>query len=172
MSKYFIADTHFSHTAIIRYVNRPFQTAKEMDEVMVANWNRAVHKGDAVYMLGDFALCGKERLCDLVEQLNGAKYLIMGNHDTRSPNFYLEAGFTRVYDQPIIVDGFWMLSHKPLYVNENMPYANIFGHVHNNPEYADFSSHHFCVSVERINYTPISFDEIKRKMGILEGESE
>jgi calcineurin-like phosphoesterase family protein len=43
-----------------------------------------------------------------------------------------------------------------------MPYANIFGHVHANPIYKDFSPQSFCVSVERINYTPISFEEIKR----------
>ena len=45
---------------------------------------------------------------------------------------------------------------------QNMPYANIFGHVHANPIYKDFSEQSFCVSVERINYTPVSFDEIKR----------
>jgi calcineurin-like phosphoesterase family protein len=170
VSTYFIADTHFGHAAIIKYQNRPFKTVVEMDAKMIKNWNKTVRKGDIVYMLGDFALCGKSRLQELAIGLNGSKYLIMGNHDSRSPNAYLEIGFARVYDRPIIIDNFWMLSHEPLYVNENMPYANIFGHVHNNPEYADYGRHHFCVSVERINYTPISFEEIKQKMGVLKGE--
>ena len=43
-----------------------------------------------------------------------------------------------------------------------MPYANLFGHVHNSPIIRDFSAQHFCVSVERIAYTPVSFDEIRR----------
>jgi len=49
-------------------------------------------------------------------------------------------------------------------VNTNMPYANLFGHVLNNPIVRDFSKQHFCVSAERIGYRPVAFDEIKRKI--------
>ena len=45
-----------------------------------------------------------------------------------------------------------------------MPYANIFGHVHNSPIYKTYSKQHYCVSVERINYMPISFEEIFHKI--------
>ena len=65
---------------------------------------------------------------------------------------------------PIILNEFWILSHKPMYVNSNMPYANIFGHVHNSPIFNTYSSQHYCVSVERINYTPISMNEIIKKV--------
>ena len=75
---------------------------------------------------------------------------------------YRNFGFSEVYDLPVILDGFWILSHDALYINENMPYANLFGHVHNSPIFKDFSNQHFCVCVERIDYTPIEFDEIKR----------
>jgi calcineurin-like phosphoesterase family protein len=47
-----------------------------------------------------------------------------------------------------------------------MPYANIFGHVHGNPAYKDYSSQSFCVSVERINYTPILFEDIRLAMSL------
>ena len=30
---FFTADNHFSHFSIIRYTNRPFQTAEEMDKI-------------------------------------------------------------------------------------------------------------------------------------------
>ena len=80
----------------------------------------------------------------------------MGNHDGYNIKKYYEAGFEKVYDKPIIYqDFFFILSHKPLYITENMPYVNIFGHVHNNPEYTDYTSNTFCVSCERINYKPI-----------------
>ena len=46
----------------------------------------------------------------------------------------------------------------------NMPYANLFGHIHNSPLFKDYSNHHFCVSAERINYTPISLEEIIEKV--------
>ena len=69
-----------------------------------------------------------------------------------------------MYDLPVILEGFWILSHDLLYVNTNMPYANIFGHVHNSPIIKDYSRQHYCVSVERIDYRPISFEEIKRRV--------
>ena len=70
------------------------------------------------------------------------------------------AGFEEVYDHPVIIKNFWILSHEPLYVNSNMPYANLFGHVHASPMIKTYSRQHYCVSVERIHYTPISFDQI------------
>ena len=50
---YFTADTHFDHANIIRFCNRPFATVGEMNEALIANWNRKVHGNDTVYILGD-----------------------------------------------------------------------------------------------------------------------
>ena len=49
---YFTADTHFDHANIIRFCNRPFATVEEMNETLIANWNRKVHGNDTVYILG------------------------------------------------------------------------------------------------------------------------
>ena len=157
---YLIADPHYGDARILRYENRPFQNAKEMDLKMIDNWNGLVEDPDIVYILGDFGADGYE--AELLSKLNGHKYLIKGNHDSKDNDYYRKAGFEEVYDHPIIIDGFWILSHDALYVNSNMPYANIFGHVHNSPIIKDFSKQHFCVSVERIDYTPISFESIKK----------
>ena len=162
MKTFFIADTHFSDKCILKYENRPFKNAREMDVDITDRWNIVVGEKDVVYHLGDFG--ANKNLWGYLNSLNGIKILIKGNHDTESNYTYRTSGFDEVYDHPIILDGFWMLSHEPLYVSSNMPYANIFGHVHNSPFIKDFSSHHFCVSVERINYTPIDFDTIKRKI--------
>ena len=43
---YFTADTHFDHANIIRFCNRPFATVEEMNETLIANWNRKVHGND------------------------------------------------------------------------------------------------------------------------------
>lgn len=156
---YFIADTHFGDDAIRRYENRPFDSAGQMDEALIAAWNRVVGDEDTVYVLGDFCVPGRE--AQILSRLKGIKYLVKGNHDTNTNAYYRQAGFCEVYDKPVILDQFWILSHDALYVNTNMPYANLFGHVHNSPLFRDFSPQHFCVCVERINYAPISFSEIR-----------
>ena len=157
---FFIADTHFGEDAICRYENRPFENIETMDSEMVSRWNEKVDPDDSVYVLGDFGAVGYEK--KILTQLNGRKFLIKGNHDTKSNEDYRCFGFDEVYDCPIILDGFWILSHEPLYVNENMPYANLFGHVHNSPMIKNYSKQHYCVSAERIDYSPIGFEEIKR----------
>lgn len=162
MNIFFIADTHFGDDNIRRYENRPFETTEEMDTVLIENWNSAVTVNDEVYVLGDFGASGYEEV--ILSKLNGIKYLVKGNHDDKSNDYYRNAGFKEVYDLPILYKNFWILSHDAIYVNKNMPYANLFGHVHNNPIVKDYSSQHFCVSVERIDYTPILFDEIARRV--------
>lgn len=155
---YFIADTHFSEENIRLYENRPFVSVTEMNRALVQRWNERVNKEDEVYVLGDFGADGQEAL--FLGQLNGKKFLVKGNHDIRTNQYYRDCGFEEVYDYPVIIKGFWILSHEPLYVNTNMPYANLFGHVHNSPIFNTYSNQNYCVSVERIHYTPISFDEI------------
>ncbi len=159
---YFIADTHFSEENIILYENRPFKTVQEMDREIVMRWNNTVKYNDIVYVLGDFGATGNEKA--VLSHLNGGKFLIKGNHDTNSNTYYREAGFKEVSGLPVILDSFWILSHEPLYVNKNMPYANIFGHVHNSPVFKTYSSQHYCVSVERTDYTPLAFEEIISKV--------
>lgn len=159
---YFIADTHFFDDTILRYENRPFKTVSEMNLEMISRWNSFIYPEDSVYILGDFCKVGYES--EILTSLYGKKYLVKGNHDIQSNSYYRTAGFQEVYDKPILFEKFWILSHEPLYVNENMPYANIFGHVHNSPIYKTYSRQHYCVSAERLNYMPISFEEIFHKI--------
>lgn len=162
---FFIADTHFGHEAIIRYENRPFENIEEQEKQLIKNWNETVDAEDTVYVLGDFAASeSKEEVSRLCNRLNGKKILVLGNHDTQSPGWYRQCGFDEASAWPIVVEGFWILSHEPLYINENMPYANIYGHVHANPTYNNFSRQSICVCVERIDYRPITFDEIRKKV--------
>ena len=153
-----------SHRNIIEYCNRPFKDVYEMNKVIIDNWNKVVRKEDKVIMNGDFALCGKDMVIEIGQQLNGRKTLILGNHDGASLKTYYDAGFEMVSKYPILVDEFFIVSHQPQFVQSNGVYVNIFAHVHNNPEYTDCSSRSFCVSAERINYTPIEFNEIIRRM--------
>lgn len=164
MKIFFIADTHFGDRNIIRYENRPFSNIRDMDDILINNWNNIVSEEDRVFLAGDFSAYGFEKSRTICHQLNGEKFLVMGNHDSQNEQYYYECGFSGVSRYPIIYENFWIISHEPLYINRNMPYADIFGHVHANPIYADFSEQSFCVSAERINYTPVELSEIKRRI--------
>ena len=163
---YFIADTHFGGEKIRRYENRPFETAVEMDEKLIENWNGIVTEEDTVYVLGDFSdYAEAEKDIEILQRLNGTKILVMGNHDRhRTPQEWRDLGFSECYPMPVIYQGFFMLSHEPLYINTNMPYANFYGHVHGNPSYKDACKQSVCVSVERIDYRPAEFGELRAQM--------
>lgn len=158
MREYLIADPHFGHHAIISYCNRPFGDVDEMDTTLIKRWNNTVAKGDRVWILGDYT-CSRNLnyIKRLTAQLQGRKCLIMGNHDTLKVADYYEAGFEYVSKYPIVFNKHYILSHKPLFVNEVCPYYNIYGHVHDNPNYATKSSSGWCVCVERQDYRPVRF---------------
>lgn len=159
---FLIGDMHFMHKNILKYCNRPFKDVEEMTESLVKNWNSVVDNNDIVYVVGDFALCGKQKIIEIGNRLNGRKRLILGNHDGASIATYREAGFEFVYNHPIVLDDFYIISHIPIVgISVNAPFANVFAHVHDDPTYKDCSCRSFCVSAERINYTPILFEDIK-----------
>lgn len=153
MRVFVIADTHFGHANIIKYCNRPFKDTDEMDATMIRNWNKVVKGNDTVIHLGDVGLGNREYLGNIIKQLNGNKILVMGNHDRWSEQQYRDMGFKTVSRFPILYNGFYLMSHAPLQLSESTPYANIYGHVHNDEKYVD-TENSKCVSVERINYTP------------------
>ncbi|WP_150461985.1 metallophosphoesterase [Nesterenkonia ebinurensis] len=106
MATFYSSDQHFGHRNIIDYCNRPFSSIQEMDEVIIARWNETVD--DEVWVLGDFAMGDRSRSLGYLQRLNGAKYLVAGNHDKCSPTEknghlhiqqYLDAGFTAVVSQ-------------------------------------------------------------------------
>lgn len=82
MSVFFTADLHFGHSNVIRYSSRPWVMVEDMNNGLIANWNKCVKPGDAVYVLGDFCLTKRIDLIDhWLGQLNGEIRLIKGNHD-------------------------------------------------------------------------------------------
>lgn len=82
--KYYIADLHFYHEALLKEMDyRPFQTLEEMHDFMIKAWNEKVNKRDEVYILGDVSYGTAVETNEILEKLNGKLYLIRGNHDNR-----------------------------------------------------------------------------------------
>ncbi len=156
-----VSDTHFCHANIIKYCNRPFADVNEMNEKLVENWNSVVKADDIVWCLGDFCFGRKENAESVFPKLNGSIRLVVGNHDHHKMKFYYDLGFKKVYDRPVLVNGFFMLSHAPIeWLSMTQPLCNIFGHVHDNPMYKTFTPRSACVCVERWNYTPVEWDAV------------
>ena len=132
MKIYIISDTHFNHSNILKYCNRPFKSVEEMNEAIINNWNKLVKKNDLIYHLGDFFLGSKNELKDIVSKLNGTIYLIRGNHDRLTIKSYEDSGIKVLKKAPIVLEDFnVLLSHRPL--PDSMikdGYINIHGHIH------------------------------------------
>ena len=172
---WFTSDTHFNHANIIKYCNRPFASVEEMNEKLIENWNSVVGKDDLTWCLGDFCLGPdqKKHIPELVSKLNGRINLILGNHDHNSVKFYYDAGFNRVYDRKVIINDFVILTHAPLmFLNDNTPFFQVFGHVHDSELYPTFAKTGCCVCVERHDYKPISWKKIQNEYEKLNGKVE
>ncbi len=116
MRTYFTSDWHLGHDNIIKYSNRPFQDANHMDRVLINNYNSTVGPMDVCYFLGDVGFCGYEKMKKYINELNGTKILILGNHD-RGSTAMRNIGFAAVLNGATlyIAKHRVTLSHCPLY---------------------------------------------------------
>ena len=168
---YFTSDTHFSHRNIINYANRPFKSIAEMDEKLIKNWNTIVKKNDIIFHLGDFSLLGMKKWDYYLSQLNGIKYLIVGNHDKSINSKYFEGIFQilnlLIKDEEIDDGQRITLCHYPMYswYQSHRGAWHLYGHVHGTLNFSVEKSFPFPtmydVGVDNNNYFPISYEEIK-----------
>lgn len=158
---FLISDTHFGHKNICLFNApdggplRPWNEPDEMDEAMIERWNKVVRPKDVVYHLGDVVI--NRRCLSTVSKLNGDKRLVLGNHDIFDHGDYLPY-FKRLHGSHKLDD--LLLTHIPVHEDSIAHWVkcNVHGHIHasdiHNPKY-------FNVSVEMIDYTPISLEDLK-----------
>lgn len=79
------ADWHLGHENIIKYCNRPFHGAGEMNSALLANALEVVGDTDTLYVLGDFAYA-PDTFRAYAAALESActVFWVKGNHDGRS----------------------------------------------------------------------------------------
>lgn len=132
---YYIADLHFGHHAVLQFDRRPFADTKEMEKVLIDNWNNTVQKKDTVYILGDFCWGKAEEWVRLLRRLNGRKELIQGNHDLTSYPVELKQLLTDIKPYKEISDNGRkvLMCHYPMLFykhSNNSDYYMLCGHVH------------------------------------------
>lgn len=147
-----IADPHFDHFNIIKYTGRPYKTKEEMNKNIMGNWNELVKPDELIIVLGDFGLTAAAKMEKIISQLNGIKWIIIGNHD-KSRTWYASHGFDRAVKSPLETKD-CILSHRP---QIPCPKLNIHGHMH---EKKMRMPGYICVSVEHTDYKPVKLSEI------------
>jgi calcineurin-like phosphoesterase family protein len=175
MNIFFISDTHYGHEApCTKFLRadgsklRNFSCAAECDQYQEEQWNKTVSPKDKVYHLGDISMGNKH--LDILDRLNGEKVLIKGNHDTQTLSRY--AKFFKDVRGSHQFDGL-LLTHIPIHPDSLARWGfNVHGHTHANRVMTAFGAkidpRYFCVSVECIDYTPISLEEVKKHKPDLE----
>jgi len=181
MNIFFISDSHYGHEAPCSKFKRAdgsplraFSCAAECDEFQVEQWNKTVKPGDKVYHLGDVTM--SKKFLPILYRLNGDKVLIKGNHDlekiTEYTKYFYDVRGSHQFDGIL-------LTHIPVHPQSLSRWGfNVHGHLHANrvmrtvwyengkdeDTYSaeEIDDRYYCVSVEQINYTPISLEEVKK----------
>ena len=179
---FLISDTHFGHEKTCTVFKRkdgtplrPFSCAEEMDEFMVKAWNERVRPNDKVYHLGDVVI--NRKFLNILGRLNGDKVLVRGNHDIFKLEDYTQ--YFRDIRGYHVMNGL-ILSHVPVHADSLARFGcNIHGHLHANRVtkacdvdvatgeilYGDqIDPRYFNVSVEQIDFAPILFEDVCKKI--------
>lgn len=163
MTSFFTADWHRGSKNIIQYCNRPFESVAKMDEALINNYNSRVTKYDRCYFLGD-SVWGHQHYREVFEQLNGEKFIVLGNHDNEQAykKLLIDHVISGVYKvKGITIDNQYIwLSHYPHRSwNKSFHGAwHLYGHVHNTiPDYGLSCD----VGADKWRFFPVSFEELK-----------
>jgi calcineurin-like phosphoesterase family protein len=188
-SVFLVSDTHFGHAGVCRFTRndgvtklRPWDSAEEMDEFMVAAWNERVRPNDKVYHLGDVVI--NRRALSIMSRLNGDKVLIRGNHDIFRDDEYRK--YFRELRAYHVMNGM-ILSHIPIHEESLGRFGvNIHGHLHANrvmryktfedgvipsiPLTQEVDVRYHCVCVEQTDFAPILFEDVIKRIEAEGGE--
>lgn len=145
-----------------------------MTEKLLDLHNERVKPEDHFYNLGDVTMIRggalqQQQLCDMVRKFNGHKRLIMGNHDHFPVEAYVRAGFEKVMAMQMFDN--IRFTHIPIHPQSmGSAIANVHGHIHDTPSPPPVVSKddkrsvvkpYINISMEMINYKPISLEEVK-----------
>lgn len=157
-------DMHIGHKNVLKLSNRPFDSIEQHDKAIIDNYNRIVGKDDICYILGDISW--NQSLNEykrIFTQLNGYKYVILGNHDSKKSLLRCEKEgiIIGVSETKLIKykNKFIYLSHLPCreWLGFFRGYYHAYGHTHANlPDYKQSTD----IGVDCWEYEPVSIEEV------------
>jgi len=171
-----ITDTHLGHKNMVQYCGRP----ENHSELILENL-KVIKEGDTVIHLGDFCIGNdSDWHIKFMAQIPAGvkKFLIRGNHDKKSNNWYLNHGWDFVAESfsDNYFGKFITFSHIPI---PNVQNLNIHGHFHNNlhrlkrkewvtPDEEErnmvvlesMNDNHKLLAIEETNYKPVLLNSL------------
>ena len=181
--RYFISDTHFFHTNILRL--NPVKRKPGFEDIILNNLRKTLKDSDELYLLGDFIWEIRPNFLELWRSVPGRKVLIKGNHDCWFSEKELELFLDEIVPFYTIVEikgKKVLLSHYPARDLRTFRYRELqeeiveiyhrescslllHGHVHWN-RFGTFCGCYlasvkcFNVNVEFTHYQPVSEEEL------------
>lgn len=173
------ADLHFGHRKVVNALRddnvtkqRPWFNTEDHDTALIRNWNMRVDPNDLVLVAGDVAI--NRSALNTIVRCHGRKILVKGNHD----NYFRLSEYSAIFDDIVAcypVDGF-VITHIPIHPMELTSSGgrwkgNIHGHLHDKrvmrPAYdasgqwegEEIDPRYLCVSMEQLNYAPITLED-------------
>lgn len=155
-----------------------------MNEAFINNWNNVVDNDSVVFHLGDFAWGGFKKWKDVRDRLNGNIILIKGNHDHKNGprtseqeeelfEYVTYQMYLRIEGKPVYLNHFPFLCYAGIYREPKDQVWALHGHVHLGPNSLEGKDvprmqylfpTQYDVGVDMNNYTPISWNEVKKKI--------
>src|SRR2546430_2650503 len=126
MKTYIISDTHLNVDNIKTYCDRPGDFTERIDR----NVKATVKSDDLMIHVGDVGIGPYPGYVQIVKSWPGRKVLVRGNHDGKSPTWWMEKGGFDFACDAMIYRGAY-ITHKPSNFLPEGTSINIHGHLHN-----------------------------------------
>lgn len=158
---------HLGHANMAK--RRGFSSVEEHDQHIINKWNSKVDKHDTVFILGDLTM-EKDKFYHYLDQLNGFKKVVLGNHDRPNHIPKLLEHVNSVCSSHKEAGA--VFTHIPIHESELGRFGkNVHGHIHSNVITKPLKlfgikildrvdRRYICVSCEQVDYTPKTFEEL------------
>lgn len=157
MKTLYAADLHFGQGSVCKF-RKQFSSPEEHDSVIYENIARKLCKRTTLYLLGDICFStGSLKYIKGFREIADNVILIGGNHCTDNVTMkQLVDVFAQIHFYKN-KHGF-TLSHMPIHAEHLRNRLNVHGHLH---DLVIDDSRYLSVSLEQINFEPISLDSIR-----------
>jgi len=173
MKTWVSSDLHFGHANIMKFCpeTRKFADVEDMNQSMISEWNAKVNPDDTVYILGDFAFLPSNKAVAILNQLNGDKILIEGNHDRKllkDPVFRRCFKEVHVYYEMTYNKTFVVMFHYPVFDHNRAGHGSIMLHGHRHGQPTGIPGRIMDVGYDATGKIVVELDEVIQKMKLVD----